>query len=135
MSDGAITEFAEEIGILHVHVTNPQDIKPEKEAQCLTVVNTGTELLQAVEQPAHVLLPEDPDREWAIITALDNAVVICHTVAQANDAANSTNTLAQPTGSVIPINQPYPLTGQNKLWVTTGTFPSRVSVIVGRKGY
>lgn len=129
---GSIVDEVEGI-IMHVHVVNPEDIHPPKEEKGSCFTNTFTIVLTELDQPPKDLLPEDPYREIAVITAMDNPVVIHSSMATAGDPAATAVNLPDPKGAVIPITQPYPVPGTNRMWVTTAVYPSRVSVIVTRR--
>ncbi len=93
----------------------------------------------AVSCHTHVLTASNPyvqianqelNRQTIVITCLDNPVVLCDSNGQAQDAANQSAGLATPNGALIPINNPYPVTTTDMLWVATGTYPSRVSTTI-----
>lgn len=79
--------------------------------------------------PARLLLPLAASREYAIVQALDSAVVICDSLGQAQSPPNADTTLAAPEGAVVPVGVVVPLLGTNELFVTAPSFPARVSVI------
>lgn len=94
---------------------------------CSTVVLTS-------DQPVAQLLELDHLRVGAQVSALDNDVVVCHSYQQAMDAANQVSTLDMPNGFVVAKGVPATsLRTTQQLWVVTGTYPSRVSVVAERR--
>lgn len=86
-------------------------------------------LVLTAAYPVRLMLPLAPSREWAIVQALDNDVVLCDTEGQAQDPANADTGLAAPQGAVVPVGVVIPLRNRNAVYVTAATFPSRVSII------
>lgn len=80
-------------------------------------------------EPSRQLLPAEPGRVYAILQVLDNDAVLCRSKGEAQAGANQTSTLAEATGAVIPTGVVVPLRGEAELWITTGTYPTRISVI------
>lgn len=131
MSGGVLEEI--EGVLLHVKVTNPEDIKPVKEEKGYCITNAFTKVLLQADQPADDILPEDPYREMVILTALDNPVVVHSSLASANNPAATAANLPDPGGAVIPLNQPTPVPGTNHMWITCATYPSRIACFVTRR--
>lgn len=113
-----------------VHVVNAHELTRPKarkrlEVTCYTVVlGTGTNAVQE-------LLPLDETREFAMVQAIDNDVVVCHTSAQAQGAANSTSGLPNPSGYLLPKANtgPTPIHGTNRVLVTSQANAGRISVM------
>lgn len=90
---------------------------------------TPTTIVLTANFPVRNLLPLSEARDYAIIQALDNPIVICDSQGQAQSESNSVTALTSPDGAVIPTGVVVPLRNANPLWVTAATFPSRVSVL------
>lgn len=114
--------------VLNVHVKSsdvpqaaPRPAQPPP-ASFYTVVLTAA-------FPVRLLLPLARNREWALVQAFDNDVVLCDSQGQAQDAANADSALAAPQGGLVATGVVLPLRNRNEVYVTASVFPSRVSVI------
>lgn len=123
------THGEHEAASLRVHVTGADvqlgQAPPRPEAppaSFYTIVLTA-------RYPVRQLLPLAPSREYAIIQAFDNDVVLCDSEGQAQDAANADAALAAPQGALVATGVVLPLRNRNAVYVTASEFPSRVSVI------
>jgi hypothetical protein len=114
--------------VLNVHVKS-SDVPPAapRPAQAPPASFYTVVLTEAF--PVRLLLPLAPNREWAIVQAFDNDVVLCDTQGQAQDPANADSTLAAPQGGLLATGVVLPLRNRNEVFVTAAAFPSRVSVI------
>lgn len=86
-------------------------------------------LVLTTQFPVRALLPLSGARDYAIIQALDNPIVICDSEGQAQSPGNAATGLTSADGAVIPTGVVVPVRNANPLWVTAATFPSRVSVL------
>lgn len=95
---------------------------------CYTLVLTAT-------APTAVLAALDPLRTGLIVRSLDYDVVLCHSLQQAQDAANLDITLAAPNGAVISsvATRPTYLRSTPQMWIVANRYPSRVTVIAERR--
>lgn len=102
--------------------------EPVEKIICSTVVLSSV-------QPTAILLPRDPEREAADILAVDNAVVIAATQAQAGAAQNTVTDTPQPSGAWIPVGTRYTIRATGVVWagITTTATNSRVSVVVYKR--
>jgi hypothetical protein len=129
-------------GTVPVHIMNFEDGKIEKTEEiepehfvCVTFAlgapsssNPGANIANILEQ--------DPQRKEAEIIVNDNPVVLCHTFRQTQDPANQVATIPFPNGSYLPIGTSVTIKGTGPIWVvaTTVATPTRVSVIINRRG-
>lgn len=91
-----------------------------------TIVVTAT-------NPNPIALPTDESRDYAILIALDNQVVLCNSFGDAQDPSNLVVGLPNPQGSVLYVGIAVPTRGTNKMWLAAAVYPSRVTVIAGHK--
>lgn len=103
---------------------------PEHTIPFTKVVSTGT-------QPVDLLLPQDPNRRRAVITALDEAVVLCGTKELAQDPRNASTAAGLPAAGYVLIppgtagGAPLVTESRGALWVAaTSATAGRVSVVV-----
>lgn len=102
---------------------------PQHISTYTVVVATGT-TAQVAE-----LLPLDLLRVSARIIVSDQAVVVCHSQAQAQDSSNRVASVPNPSGAYLPVSTaPVPITGTQQMWVAaTSATPARVTVISERR--
>jgi hypothetical protein len=130
----------------HVHVDNVDEINrvvstEEKEPEhfvCLTFVvpepsagvgggQTNVNVVKVCEL--------NPMRKSITIAAIDSAIVLCHTYAQAQDAANQTALVPFPQGAYLPAGGTASLDGTGQLWACSAVgVTTRVSVIENVRG-
>ena len=117
-----------------VHVTSANEgvFRPAPPRRALVKTSTRTVVIDA-QNPYPVALARDESREFAIITALDAAVVLSDSWAEVQDPANLVTGLLNPSGSVLPVGIAYPVLGFNAMWFSTAaaSYPARVSLIIG----
>ena len=77
----------------------------------------------------------DPIRKCVILNVLDNPVVLSESTGQASDLANTTGTLINPNGRLLPVSNgsEYYLETQDELWLSTNTYPTRVGITIIRE--
>jgi len=77
----------------------------------------------------------DPARRCININVLDNPVVLCSSIGQASDPANTTGSLATPNGRLLPVSNgsEYYLETQDELWLAAATYPTRVGFTITRE--
>lgn len=116
---------------LPVHVCAPVVTVPTVSQH----VTTRTVLLttaNAVQQ----ILPQDPLRVMAwLLPKIDNNVVLCHSLTQAQDPANADPALAAPNGALVSaaLTAAIPVPGTQAMWMAGNTFPTRVGLIIERR--
>jgi hypothetical protein len=91
-----------------------------------TIVLTAT-------NPYVQLAGYDPARMEVYMNVLDNSIVLSGDISQASDAANTTGTLAAPNGRVMPVGIDYCIKGQDEMWISGPTYPTRVGFTIIRK--
>lgn len=114
-----------------VHVCEPVVTVPTvpQHVTCRTVVLTA-------DQPVQQILAQDPLRVRAwLLPKIDNNVVLCHSVSQAQDPNNADPTLANPNGAVVmaSLTAPVPVAGTQAMWLAGNTFPTHVGLIIERR--
>lgn len=88
----------------------------------------------AVGAPYEQLLPLDPLRVRATVWATTTDAVICHSLGQAQDPANSTTGVPNPAGAYLPTGLPIVIHGGQQMWAAaTAATASQISVIVERR--
>lgn len=122
------THGEHEAAALRVHITGTDVPQAPPAARQPPPASFGTIVLTAA-YPVRLLLPLAPSREWAIVQALDNDIVLCDSEGQAQDPSNADTGLAAPQGGVVPVGVVIPLRNRNAVYVTAASFPSRVSII------
>lgn len=83
------------------------------------------------------ILALDPLRTRAQLVVADtNDVVLCHSVTQAQNPNNADPTLARPDGTIIPgtLTAPVEVDATGPAWLVANTFPTRVGLIIERRG-
>lgn len=77
----------------------------------------------------------DPLRVCVYIDVMDNPVVLSSSIGQASDLANTTGTLTNPNGRILPVSNgaEYHLETQDELWLSTNTYPTRVGFTIVRE--
>lgn len=125
--------------VIRVHVENADDIKTvktqESEPEHFNLSTVIVALNTVGYNNFEPVLMEDPLRKDASILSVDNPVVLCHSVAQAMNAANQVAGVPYPQGSYLPAGTSLTLTGKGRMWVAaTSASPSRLSVFVNRRG-
>jgi hypothetical protein len=116
-----------------VHITSANEgVIPGATPQELIKAHTRT----IVITPANLYptaLGRDESRAYAILTALDNQVVLSDSWAEVQDPNNLVAGLPNPSGSILAVGIAVPVLGFNVMYLTAAAYPSRVSVIVGSK--
>jgi hypothetical protein len=96
-----------------------------------------TVVLTAAQNWAELIGGPDPTRCETIVTAVDGAIVLCSSSAEAAQLDNNTTGLPSPRGAIIPQNVPVRIPdAMSDMWVAaplTGINTSRVSVIIVRR--
>lgn len=83
------------------------------------------------DEPVKQLLAPNPNREYAIIIARTNDVVLCESKGDGQAASNvSDTTYANPNGSVIPHDIEITFRKiTSEMWAAAATYPTRVTVL------
>jgi hypothetical protein len=119
---------AQEIMPVPVHLvaddTKQQHLPPHMDVRTYTIVITAA-------NPVPEVLPQDRTREYAVLQALDNQVVLCSTKADAQQPGNSVVGLPNPAGAVLATGIAIPVKGTSHMRLAAAVYPSRVSVIAG----
>lgn len=118
----------QEITPVPVHViaddTAVQQLPPHMDVRAYTVVITAA-------NPVPEVLSQDHTREYAVLQALDNQVVLCSSKSDAQNAGNTVVGLPNPAGAVLAVGIAIPVKGTSHMRVAAAVYPSRVSVIAG----
>ena len=125
--------------VIRVHIENADDVKSvstvEKEPEHFAF---GTRVIAnaAGYDKFTLLLNEDPQRKDWSITTIDQAIVMCHSAAQANSASNQVaSTVSPPDGALINAGGAFTFVGTGPVWIAaTSATPTRVSYAVNRRG-
>lgn len=119
----AVPELApEESYDIHVKVDSPE------QTDAFTIILSAT-------NPYQLLLPKDPSRKRAVVTAVDTTpVVICTSLELAQNPQNAATGAGLPaSGFVLPHGLMVTIESRGALWVANTTATAcRVSVIVDR---
>ena len=117
---------------IRVHVVL-DDTKADPKERRIEFRSSEKTIILNAANPAQMLAGYDPLRDEVRIVVADNPVVLSRSTGQANDAANTTGTLANPNGRIL-INgsQEYVARGANEVWVSTNTYPTRVGFEIVR---
>ena len=93
-----------------------------------TVVLTAT-------NPTYNVAGYDPARKEVYINVLDNPVVVSDSTSMASDPANTTGTLTNPNGRILPVSNgsEYCIPGGDEMWLSTNTYPTRVGITIVRE--
>lgn len=78
---------------------------------------------------ARQLCQPNPKRKFIGVCAFTNAVVLSKTRGDAQAAGNLAATIVAPNGAMIPADLYVWFQATNELWVSTGTYPTLVSVL------
>lgn len=126
-----------------VEIANPEALIPASlkkdhyDVTFRTIVLTapvGTE--PAVGTSIRPLCAADLSREFIIVAAMTNDVVLCETQSKAQDPANAVAGLPNPEGSLLKASTttlafpPLKIPCTDQVWVTAASFPALVSVIL-----
>lgn len=118
-----------EIEPVHVHVAS-SDVQlgaaPAASPELVAVPHTVS---ITSDDPARQLCQPNPGRKFIGICAFTNAVVISRSKGDAQAAGNLASSIVQPNGAMIPSGVYVWFEATNELWVSTGTYPTLVSVI------
>jgi hypothetical protein len=95
---------------------------------------TAYTLVLTATTPYTELMTQDPLRVRARIFTITNGVVICHSLQQAQDPANTGDAnFTAPNGALIASGVSFMIEGTQRMWVSTSKFPTRVGVIIERR--
>jgi hypothetical protein len=91
------------------------------------ILDTGTPYMQ--------ILPQDPLRVRARLVISQNGVVICHSLVQAQDPANTGDiNFTAPNGAYVQASNQFEIASTEPLWISTSKYPAKVAVISERRG-
>lgn len=113
-----------------VTVANAHELAPVTKTR-RKAIRTRTLILTA-DNPVQDLLPQAEERcEAYVLQCGDNDIVIAHSGTQAKAASNAVATPPNPSGALIikTCLFPVPVPTNDRVWVTSPAFPTRVSVI------
>jgi hypothetical protein len=138
----ALAELAAEPDQAQVAAKNSelQQQEQEQELASVPVMLTVPEgavfstMLVAISS-ARQLMPQDAQRERALILSIDEDVILCQTKEQAQNAANqASSATAAPSGFYLSKGILLELKNKSLTWVanTSGSSATRVSVVVER---
>lgn len=85
--------------------------------------------------PTYNVAGYDPARKEVYINVLDNPVVLSDSTSMASDQANTTGTLTNPNGRILPVSNgsEYCIPGSDEMWLSTNTYPTRVGITIVRE--
>ncbi len=105
-----------------VQLGHPPAVTPDLVAVPHTVALTS-------DEPARQLCQPSPGRKFIGICAFTNAVVLSRSKGDAQAPGNLTASITAPNGAMLPSGVYVWFEATNELWVSTGTYPTLVSVI------
>lgn len=114
-----------------VHIANPEALAPGPSPHRRKAIRTRTLILTA-DNPVQDLLPQSENRcEAYVLQCGDNDIIIAHSGTQAKAASNQVATPPNPSGALVvkTFLFPVPVPTNDRAWVTSPAFPTRVSVI------
>ena len=114
---------------VHVHVASADvslGAAPPASPELVAVPHT---VAVTADEPARQLCQPSPGRKFIGICAFTNAVVVSRSKGDAQAAGNLASSITQPNGAMIPSGVYVWFEATNELWVSTGTYPTLVSVI------
>jgi hypothetical protein len=117
------------IEAVHVHIASaavPLGQPPAASPELVAVPHT---VAVTADEPARQLCQPSPGRKFIGICAFTNAVVISRSKGDAQAPGNLASSVTQPNGAMIPSGVYVWFEATNELWVSTGTYPTLVSVI------
>lgn len=95
---------------------------------------THKTIVLTAANPVQQVTGYDPARKAVIFNVFDNAIVLSGSIGQASDPANTISPITAPNGRLLnPLNGEYSVPGPNELWVSTGTYPSKIAFSVVRE--
>lgn len=114
---------------LTVHVVQ-DDTKEKRPKECRTSHRT---IVLVLANPYAQIAGYDPARVNVYVNVMDNPVVISGDISQASDLANTTGTLATPNGRLMQVGNDYVIPGQDEMWVSSATYPTRIGLTIERE--
>jgi hypothetical protein len=125
--------------VIRVHVENAEELRalPTEELEPEHAIFQTVVVANAAGYDKYTqILAEDPLRKDWSIYSVDQAIVICHSAAQANAAANQVaSVINPPVGAYLGAGSALTLTGRSAVWIAaTSATPTRVSVAINRRG-
>jgi len=111
-------------GTVDVGTPRPKEYRASHKTAVLTAAN-----------PTYQVAGYDPARDEVYVNVLDNSVVLTSSNGQATDLANTTGTLTAPNGRILGVSNgsEYCIKGQNEIWFSAATYPTRVGFTVIRE--
>jgi hypothetical protein len=111
------------------------EVEPEHFVLSTYQVQAGNAPQGTGAEPYQRILAQDPLRKEAVISAIDQPIVLAHSEAQAANANNQTALVPFPEGYYLPVGMTITLQGTGQVWaVATSVTIGRVSVAVNRRG-
>ena len=85
--------------------------------------------------PYQQIVGFDPARKLVSLNVIDNnPVVVSGDIAQASDGANTTATITNPNGRMVNAAMgDVAFLGQDELWISAGTYPTKVGITIVRE--
>lgn len=123
--------MSEQIEPVPVHITGSDlaadisKVRPKRMS-----ISPHTVVLTA-NAPVQTLCGQEPNRKLVKVMAIDHAIVLCDSYAQAAQVANTDVNLANPEGGYLPVSTEFnDFETTEQLWVAASTFPTRVAVML-----
>jgi hypothetical protein len=114
-----------------VHVENAHELVSAPAKTRRKAMRTRTIILTA-DNPVVDLLPQSEERcEAYVLQCGDNDIIVAHSGTQAKATSNTVATPPNPSGALIVKTClfPIPLPTNDRVWVTSPAFPTRVTVL------
>jgi hypothetical protein len=136
-------EISHDMSTVAVYLTNPEALIPASDKKVHYDITFRTIVLNApaagnpaVGSSVKVLCAADLSREYIIVSAVTNDVVLCSSQADAQDGNNAVAGLPNPTGTLLKASTttlaypPIRIPTTDLVWVTAASFPAIVPVIL-----
>ncbi len=117
------------IEAVHVHIASadvPLGQAPPASPELVAVPHT---VAVTSDEPVRQLCQPNPGRKFIGIFPFTNTVVLSRSKADAQYTGNLQSSITQPNGAMIPSGVYTWFESTNELWVSSGTYPTLVSVI------
>lgn len=106
---------------------------PSKEKRPKEIRTSHRTIVLSANVPYALVAGVDPARIAVLMNVMDNPIVLSGSISEASDTANLTGTLINPNGRLMPVNVDYKIPGQDDMYISAATYPTRVGVTIVRE--
>lgn len=121
--------MSSELEPVRVHVASADVQLGQAPAAAAELVAVPHTVSITSDDPARQLCQPNPGRKFIGIFPFTNAVVLSRSKGDAQAPGNLASSITAPNGAMIPSGVYTWFESTNELWVSTGTYPTLVSVI------